>query len=281
VKLYYYKDPIGNFGDDLNPWLWPQLFPKSIEHCFDNDTLFLGIGSVLNHKIPEHPNKKIVFSSGFGYGTLPSITDSWRFICVRGPLTAKLLHLPESTAICDGALLVRELIGPAQTIEYEVSFMPHHLTAKYDDWRSICESLGYNYIDPASPVDYVIDSIRKSGVVISESLHGAIIADAFRIPWIPVRTRPRIAEFKWQDWSRSVGLEHHFEWLSPAWIANIDSRLKRIVRPISISLAKVKLQRLVCSGRRRLSNEMVFNSVYMRLLESFNSVVEESSRCGA
>ncbi len=28
MKLYYYKDVIGNFGDDLNSWLWDALIPN-------------------------------------------------------------------------------------------------------------------------------------------------------------------------------------------------------------------------------------------------------------
>ena len=28
MKLFYYKDPTGNFGDDLNPWIWYSLAPE-------------------------------------------------------------------------------------------------------------------------------------------------------------------------------------------------------------------------------------------------------------
>ena len=45
MNLYDYHDPIGNFGDDLNPWLWPRLFTQSLENCFDSNTLFIRIGS--------------------------------------------------------------------------------------------------------------------------------------------------------------------------------------------------------------------------------------------
>lgn len=27
MKLYYYRDDVFNFGDDLNAWLWPKLLP--------------------------------------------------------------------------------------------------------------------------------------------------------------------------------------------------------------------------------------------------------------
>lgn len=276
MKLYYWKDPIGNFGDDLNPWLWPRLFPKSIEHCFDEDTLFVGIGSLLNHKIPKHPAKKVVFGAGFGYGSPPLVTDSWRFYCVRGPLTAKVLGLPESTAICDSSLLVRELIEPAQTAEHRVAFMPHHVTTKYDDWKSVCESLSIHYIDPTAPVENTIEAIRKSTLVISEAMHGAIVADAFRVPWIPVRIRPLIFEFKWQDWCSSLEIEHEFEWLPKIWNEHIDSVLKRRLHPFAMLLGRERLRWLIRFGRRRLSSETVFNQVYARLVETFSKLVEEA-----
>ncbi len=271
--LYYYKDATGNFGDDLNPWLWPRLFPKPIEKCFDTDTLFVGIGSLLNHKIPPEPPKKIVFGSGFSYGSLPKITDLWQFLCVRGPLTAKALGLPEATAITDSALLLLKLTDSSHKELYKSSFMPHHLTAKYDDWQKVCEALDICYIDPAASIEGTISKIRSSSLLITESLHGAIVADAFRVPWIPVRTRPRIVEFKWQDWCLSLGLEHKFEWLPPAWSENIDLKWKRTVRPYTTSIAQARLEWLARHGKRRLSTDTNFKTVYSRLSGTFDDLV--------
>ena len=31
MKLCYYHDNEGNFGDDLNAWLWPKLLPGVIQ----------------------------------------------------------------------------------------------------------------------------------------------------------------------------------------------------------------------------------------------------------
>ena len=45
MKLYYYKAPLGNFGDDLNPWLWPRLLPD----IFDDD------GRVSSALLREYP----------------------------------------------------------------------------------------------------------------------------------------------------------------------------------------------------------------------------------
>lgn len=273
MKLYYYKDAVGNFGDDLNPWLWPRIFPRPIEQCFDNDTLFVGIGSLLNHKIPPQPPKKIVFGSGFSYGSLPKVTNLWQFICVRGPLTAKALELPEATVITDGAYLLPQVIKPSQKNSHKASFMPHHLTAKYDNWQEICGASDICYIDPTGPVEETIDAICSSSVVITESLHGAIVADAYRVPWIPVRTRPRIVEFKWQDWCLSLDMEHEFEWLPPAWSENIDLRWKQMIRPFITPIAQARLQWLIRNGRRRLSSASKFKTVYSRLTDVFDKLI--------
>jgi succinoglycan biosynthesis protein ExoV len=275
MELYYYKDPIGNFGDDLNSWLWSQLFPYPITDAFDADTLFIGIGSLLNHKIPAMPPKKKVFGSGYGYGTPPQINDQWEFYCVRGPLTAKVLNLPEQAAISDGALLIREVVKPAGQTRYPVSFMPHHQTSKYDDWRTICNDLAIQYIDPADPVEKTVEVIRNSSMVVTEAMHGAIVADALRVPWIPVRTRKRILDFKWQDWLGSLQMDHGFEWLTPAWSERIDVQYKRRLYPVSRRVARARLKWIVRFGRKKLSNEKVLDQTHRRMLDAFHRFLKD------
>ncbi len=278
LQLYYYRDPIGNFGDDLNPWLWPRLLGRSIEKCFDDDTLFVGIGSVLNERIPPSPPKKVVVGSGCGYGSLPAVTSRWQFYWVRGPLTARALNLPPSMAICDGAALVRERIEPAPGAGRAVAFMPHHLTACEDDWRVVCESLGIRYLDAASPVEATIEGIRTSGVLITEAMHGAIVADALRVPWIAARTRRRINEFKWRDWTASLRLEHRFEWLPPIWSPACRSLSGRMLHPVVRRVAQERLRWLVRFGPRHLSRERAFRDVYTRLVETFGRMAEAACR---
>lgn len=276
MELYYYRDSIGNFGDDLNNWLWPQLFPYSMDEAFDENTLFIGIGSLLNHKIPTLPPKKVIFGSGYGYGDLPEVNDQWKFYCVRGPLTAKKLNLPEDVAISDGALLIRDVVKPLGMSKYPVAFMPHHQTCKYDDWGSICDELLIQYIDPGDPVGKTIDVIRNSSVLITEAMHGAIVADVLRVPWIPVRTRKRILHFKWQDWSNSVGLDHSFEWLTPAWSEGIDRKYKRSLYPVSRRLARERLRWIIKFGKKRLSNEKVLDQVYERMSDAFHRFLNDA-----
>jgi len=265
LQLYYYRDGIGNFGDDLNPWLWPRLLQKPVEECYDSDTLFLGIGSLLNESVPDKPAKKLVFGSGLGYGPPPLVTDLWHFLCVRGPLSAQQLGLPAEKAICDPAILVREIVEPTAEAHHRTTYMPHHRTARVDDWRSVCNSLSIRFVHPAAPIERTLETIRHSEVLITESLHGAVVADALRVPWIPVRTRPWIAEFKWKDWTSSLGIEHDFEWMPPLLSDKVDPAWKVRLQPIARTVARDRLRWLRRFGRRRLSADRTFDDVYGRL----------------
>jgi len=205
MKLYYYRDKIGNFGDDLNVWLWEKLLPGYFND--DDSAIFVGIGTLLNSLLPKTPYK-IVFSSGVGYKDLPPPVDtSWNIYCVRGPLSAKKLGIDESLAVTDGAALLNTLDFPAQEKQHNITFIPHHKSHR-DKWQVFCRKIGINYINPSENVDYVLSEINRSKLVLAESMHGAIVADTFRVPWIPVKLHDHILDFKWDDWCRSMGVDY-------------------------------------------------------------------------
>jgi len=221
VRLYYYQDPAGNFGDDLNPWLWSKLLPDLIDtdnpvpafRSADLDAsagpLFIGIGTLLDQKnIPLAPHK-IVFGAGVGhYATPPTLDDTYEVYCVRGPLTAQALNLAPRYAATDPGLLLHALKLPSVSKRYALSFMPHHGSIAGFDWRKVCAWHGIHYIDPTGSVDTVLAEIQRSEVLLSEALHGAVAADALRVPWVPIRFNAHIDTMKWNDWCQSMQLDY-------------------------------------------------------------------------
>ena len=206
MKLFYYKDPIGNFGDDLNPWIWYSLAPELFDD--DGSEVFVGIGTLINSRAPV-AHVKYVFGSGVGYHQFPDVTDRWNFYCVRGPLSAQRLGLDAAKAITDPAVLLTQVVphgAPKKT--NMVSFMPHHASSRSANWRELCEKAGLNYIDPANDINETLFQIRQSRLVIAEAMHAAIVADAFRIPWVPVACYDHILDFKWQDWCQSLEMNY-------------------------------------------------------------------------
>jgi succinoglycan biosynthesis protein ExoV len=212
--LYYCRTEEGNFGDELNPWLWSRLAP---EVCDERaSALFVGIGTILGHRIPAEP-LKMVFGAGCGYTRPPVIDGRWKFFAVRGPLTAARLGLDPSTAVTDSAVLVRSTHLPAPKKRYAVSFMPHHKSLAHADWAALCARASLHFLDPRHPVERVLDEILASDLLLAEAMHGAVVADALRVPWIPVRMYSQVLEFKWRDWTQSIGLPFRFADVPPVF----------------------------------------------------------------
>jgi succinoglycan biosynthesis protein ExoV len=278
MKLYYAtrtretQETPGNFGDELNPWLWPQLLPGILDE--DERVAFIGIGTLINQKLNRrlpNTNLKIIFSSGVGYDEdLKQIDETYRIYCVRGPLSADFLGISPDHAIIDGGVLASRLFQPKRQIKYKFSYMPHY-SLSGEGWKKVCHSLNFGYIDPRSTLENVIESICQSEVVLAEAMHGAIIADAFRVPWIPVTSHSTILSFKWHDWCASVNLEYQ-----PASIPRLHhpNPIKDILTPVRSvrdfyrqKVAAAQLALIAKDARPLLSDSKLLESLTVRLEE--------------
>lgn len=212
VKLSFHEGQ--NFGDALNPFIFESLLPD----FFDDDTssIFIGIGSILGLiKGKAETTTKVVFSSGYAagnpstYGEAPDIDGSYDIVCVRGPETARHLGLPQSLAVADGALLIGLIdVAPTES-KHRCSYIPHVGSEDmYPDWPLIASEAGMNYISPRSSVEMVLQEIASSDLVVAEAMHGAIVADALGVPWVPASGYDTINQFKWQDYCASVNLSY-------------------------------------------------------------------------
>lgn len=206
LKLYYFRDPTGNFGDDLNPWLWPQVAPGLLDDR--EQEMLVGIGTLLNHRLPADPVKHVM-GSGAGYGDLPKAGADLVIHAVRGPLTARALGLAPDRAVTDAAVLIRTVSTPPVTgprSRVGVMFTGHAL--HQFDWQSVCEEAGFTFISCHWPVERVLPAMLACDVLLTEAMHGAIVADALRVPWIPITCTDIVLSFKWQDWLASLAMTY-------------------------------------------------------------------------
>jgi succinoglycan biosynthesis protein ExoV len=218
MDILYYKAPGGNFGDDLNGVIWQHLFSQTI---LKNDSAaILGIGSIFNDScasIAQTKGKKVfVFGSGAGYAPLPSDWREWQILALRGPLTAALIERSE-LAVTDAAILVASTpLVPAPRRNRLTLFMPHHQSAAYGKWDEAASKAGLTYVDPRWQIQTILRYFSEADLVIAEAMHGAIVADALRIPWIPVSISPDNLSFKWWDWMLSLGMRYEPTRLPPS-----------------------------------------------------------------
>lgn len=220
-----------NFGDELNPLLWGKLLDKGQLEAAPG--ALLGIGTVLNEAflavVPERP--LIVFGSGAGYYPLPA-PDGIEVLFVRGPKTADLILRSWGRRvdwITDPGVLVAHLKKNLEN-DIPISFVPHWTTFVEDPkLGERLNQIGVNLIDPTLPVESVLDLIERSRLVITEALHGAVVADAFRIPWIPVYGQHGHL-FKWIDWCASIGVTYDPQFFETS---SMDEIVKRVPSTLS------------------------------------------------
>ena len=274
MHLFYYKDKIGNFGDDLNPWMWPQIFGKSIEDVLDPSHIMIGIGTILSDanlsKIKPPPEKWVVMGSGAGYGHTAGVAPMLRRcprIFVRGPHSAAVLGLPREKAIVDSAVLISRLppLPMPQGPRHKVSVLLHHVHHKLCGvpWVRLCSQLGWNYLDVSRKPQEIIPQLLRSDLVITESMHGAVCADALGVPWIPFATSPSINLFKWVDWSASISLPMEMNWITALTLQREGNRIK----VGHIKEVAQQLRRLNDHAPRYLGSRQTLNSLTERVLE--------------
>lgn len=216
MKLTYFQGDPPNFGDELNATMWHHLLPAGF---FDDDAtvLFIGIGSVIQPTYPATARKVVVGSGYGGYTRLPDVHDgTWDIRFVRGPQTAEVLGLDPALVVADAAVLLRETPLPEPAKGIRAAFIPHYESLERGNWKKVCDLAGITFIDPSDPTEKVIAEIRGADLVIAEAMHGAIVADALRTPWIGVRTMHQVHRFKWYDWAAALDIEYRPHFLFPS-----------------------------------------------------------------
>jgi succinoglycan biosynthesis protein ExoV len=232
MELVYYRDPVGNFGDDLNAYVWEKVLPA---HVFKADgTLLMGIGSIFNALLAPlsrtRGKRVFVIGSGAGYGPLPPAWETWNILGVRGPLTAALIGRPE-LAMTDSAALLASLqpVESSPPARDAILVMPHHHSISRGNWEQVAVQAGMTFVDPRWSVSTIMEQFSRAKLVITEAMHGAIVADTLRIPWLPIVITPDALPFKWTDWALSVDMAYEPVRISPssAWEALFHRDLMR------------------------------------------------------
>ncbi|ATN36125.1 hypothetical protein ACO34A_20215 [Rhizobium sp. ACO-34A] len=290
MKLFFYRSHIPNFGDELNPWLLPKIF----EDFFDDDPteLFLGIGSILYDDHPKDPTK-IVFGSGYGgYTSKPTLDLTWKVYGVRGPRTAEALGLEKDAGIGDAAILINRYRIPNRKITHKFGFIPHWESLARGRWPEVCRIANIHFLDPSAPVEQVLEEIQECEIVIAEAMHGAIVADALRVPWIPVLPIDSNHHFKWHDWAEALDVQFEPQKLKPSTSAEIWTkvtgkkggtagkmlhRLDKNLKPLSNYLIDLACHSLVNAAKTEpyLSTDKSMDRAVDRLSEAARKILSD------
>lgn len=209
---YWYKRGGKNWGDALNPILIQNISGKEpvfVDEIINlkNEPVYSVVGSILG----LHANNNlIVWGSGFISST-SHFKEIPRKICaVRGPLTRDLIikqniECPEIYG--DPALLYPLFYKPAIDKKYKLGIIPHYIDQNNSILNNFKDNPDVLIIDITAGINEVVDNICLCERIASSSLHGIIVADAYRIPsiWIEFSKKILGNGFKFFDYFASVG----------------------------------------------------------------------------
>ena len=209
MKLIYHES--NNVGDFINEIIFDEIIKLPVPESH----MALGIGTILGLKKPLENTTYHVFGSGLSsdqVDTYDSFDSSkihqYVFHGVRGPLTANTID-PDSPPKISGdfAYLLTTKIQITRTERAQhIGFVPHKDSLQfYGFWEQLLQSANVKLISPLLPPQEFIDGLSGCSKVMCEAMHGAILCDAYGIPWLPVFTYPGISHSKWSDWLGSMG----------------------------------------------------------------------------
>jgi pyruvyltransferase len=205
-----------NFGDLLSPYLVKKLTSlpvslvgpnasgiKRLNPFVQDKFSYLAIGSIISRA----NSKSVVWGSGaFGTENEKSLSKHATYLAVRGPLTRNLLriHGINCPAVYgDPALLIPRVFNPSVQKKYKVGVI---LRWAEKDWNnvSVSDDLKKIYLG-TDDIEGTLLQILQCENIVSSSLHGIILADAYGIPsaWLSSET-PKGLEFKFYDYFLSV-----------------------------------------------------------------------------
>lgn len=206
MKLYYWNKK-KNFGDLLSPLIIKRFTHIDSVWSSVEDAEIIAVGSILEHLPKEW--KGVILGSGKLHEHSAVDLSFAKILALRGPLSAK--GIKGNYALGDIGLLGDELV-PNEDKEFELGLMPHWTDTELEHNPTFTK---YNpkIIRVSDDPLKIISEIGRCKKIVSSSLHGIILADAFNIPR-QVEIAPLLISkphqeggiFKWLDYSGSIGV---------------------------------------------------------------------------
>ena len=138
-----------------------------------------------------------------------------KVLAVRGPLTREWLmkqgiECPEVYG--DPALLLSKFYTPKALKRYRLGLIPHYADLEKENVKRWLQREDVKLISMQGYDKWtdIIDEMYSCDLIISSSLHGLIVSEAYQIPsvWVKFQNYVDGWDFKYHDFYASMGKEH-------------------------------------------------------------------------
>lgn len=199
-----------NFGDLLAPLLINKFCHFNTKLTDPANAQIFMVGSIAEF-IPKDWIGVVAGIGKLHENTNIEYLKNSKILSLRGPLSAKGLSV-KNIVFGDPGLLCNELVEVREK-KYDLGLVPHWTDTALEQ-NPIFKKYNPKIIRVSDDPLKVIKEIGECKKIVSSSLHGIIIADAFGIPR-RIEISPRVLShahqegglFKWRDYSASLGVE--------------------------------------------------------------------------
>ena len=243
IKLYWHRGSgrsdasQRNFGDYLSPLIVEAVSGRSVEYAPLKEAEMMAIGTILanEHKAKRYGFKRRIHVWGSGCGQPEERFSARHFYhAVRGKETfQRVLGQPAIPALGDPGLLAEMLVKPPMK-QHKIGFVAHYVDRDRPEAVAFAAMEGVHAINVFEEPREVLRQIAACEFIVSSSLHGLVVADAYGVPNLRVRlSHGLIDELKFDDYYSAFNLSapkpltpDKLESLAaaPEWIADGYSR---------------------------------------------------------
>lgn len=217
LLLIRYWDKSPNFGDFMNPFIFESITKKKVKSAFKvinflKKTEIMGIGSIISGDLKN----SVIWGSGVISNDIKIKEGPKEVLHIRGKYSKKVLEkhgikCPEIYG--DPAVLLPEIVSPSLIKKFKLGILIHY----YDnnnkfvlDFIKKFKSEEIIFINPLDNLFEIIEKITSCDYVLSSSLHGLIVAEAYGIPSLRLKSNELSGgDFKFNDYYSSIGLNKH------------------------------------------------------------------------
>lgn len=197
-----------NFGDAINPYIVSKISNKKVIHInpkYFFNTHYLCIGSIMD-KTQKH---SIIWGAGF-ISQDSKVKKPKKVYAVRGPKSRSIflqnnIECPEVYG--DPALLLPKFYTPSFQKKYKYGIVPHYVDKELVQSFSQLQDESIQIID-IQQENFLnfIEELSQCETIISSSLHGLIVSDAYGINniWAKFSNNVKGDDFKFYDYFESI-----------------------------------------------------------------------------
>lgn len=188
---------------------------KAVEYESIKRADMIAIGSIMNRERKARgwllPRRLHVWGSGTDAPDRV-FSDRHYYHAVRGKLTRDQIDggQVQGVALGDPGLLVSDWWEgrPRPGKRYRLGFIPHYVDRQAAVVDYAMTLSGVKLIDVYWPIEEILRTVQECEFIISSSMHGLIVSDAFGVPNRRIAiSRGVISDYKFDDYYSAFGLD--------------------------------------------------------------------------